>query len=94
MATNTDGLTYQLPGGMLSNLIAQLKAQNSLDRFEEALAEVPNVRRDWAIPAARRPVRSSVYRRCPTCSPASWYKNVSNEVKAYLRGEYGRRRAR
>ena len=50
LATDTDALNYQVPGGMLSNLVAQLTAQNKLDKFEEVLQEVPRVRADMGYP--------------------------------------------
>ena len=46
MATDTQCLNYQIPGGMLSNLLSQLKQVNALDRFDEVLVETPNVRKD------------------------------------------------
>ena len=49
LATDADALTYQVPGGMLSNLIAQLKAQNALDKLDQVLAEVPAVRKDLGL---------------------------------------------
>ena len=91
MATDSDALNYQVPGGMLSNLIAQLKAQNSMDRFAEALAEVPNVRRDLGYPPLVTPTSQIVgVQAVSNVLAGERYKNVSNEVKAYLRGEYGR----
>lgn len=50
MATDTQCLTYQIPGGMLSNLLSQLKMMNALDRFDEALVETPKVREDLGYP--------------------------------------------
>ena len=50
MATDTQCLTYQIPGGMLSNLLSQLKSLNSLDKFDEALLETPRVRADMGYP--------------------------------------------
>ncbi len=44
LGTNTNALVYQIPGGMLSNLISQLKQQNSLDKLDDVLAEIPRVR--------------------------------------------------
>lgn len=91
MATDTDALNYQVPGGMLSNLISQLKAQNSMDKFGEALAEVPNVRKDLGYPPLVTPTSQIVgVQAVLNVLAGERYKNVSNEVKAYLRGEYGR----
>lgn len=47
---DTDVLLYQIPGGMLSNFVSQLKEQNALDRYEDVLAEVPRVRKDLGYP--------------------------------------------
>ena len=91
LGTDTDALVYQVPGGMLSNLISQLKAQNSMDRFHEVLAEVPNVRKDMGYPPLVTPTSQIVGAQAVSNVLAGErYKNVSNEVKAYLRGEYGR----
>ncbi len=90
MGTDTDALKYQVPGGMLSNLISQLKAQNSMDRFEEVLLEVPNVRRDLGYPPLVTPTSQIVgVQAVNNVLAGERYKNVSKEVKAYLRGEYG-----
>lgn len=50
MATDTQCLNYQIPGGMLSNLLSQLKMMNALDKFDEALLETPRVRKDMGYP--------------------------------------------
>ena len=50
LSTKTDALIYQIPGGMLSNLVAQLKAQNAIDRLDEVLEETPRVREDLGYP--------------------------------------------
>ncbi len=52
---DSDVLIYQLPGGMISNLVSQLKEQDALDRLDEVFAEVPRVRKDLGYPAARDP---------------------------------------
>ncbi len=91
MGTETDALVYQVPGGMLSNLLAQLKAQNSLDRLEEVLDEIPNVRKDLGYPPLVTPMSQMVGVQAATnVLQNERYKAVSNEVKAYLRGEYGK----
>lgn len=91
LTTNTDALNYQIPGGMLSNLIAQLKAQNSLDRLDEVLAETPRVRKDLGYPPLVTPMSQMVGVQAATnVLVGERYKNVSKEVKSYLRGEYGR----
>lgn len=91
MGTKTDALVYQVPGGMLSNLIAQLKAQNAIDRLDEVLAETPKVRKDLGYPPLVTPMSQMVGVQAATnVLVGERYKNISKEVKAYLRGEYGR----
>ena len=88
--TETDALVYQVPGGMLSNLIAQLKAQNALNRLDEVLKEVPSVRKDLGYPPLVTPMSQMVgVQAVANVLAGERYKNVSKEVKAYLRGEYG-----
>jgi len=75
---------------MLSNLIAQLKAQNSLDRLDEVLAETPRVWKDLGHPPLVTPMSQMVGVQAATnVLMGERYKNVSKEVKSYLRGEYG-----
>jgi len=91
MGTETDALVYQIPGGMLSNLIAQLRQQNALDRLEEVLQETPRVRKDLGYPPLVTPMSQMVGVQAATnVLMGERYKGVSKEVKAYLRGEYGR----
>ncbi len=91
MGTDTDALNYQIPGGMLSNLIAQLKAQNSIDRLDEVLLETPKVRKDLGYPPLVTPMSQMVgVQAAANVLIGERYKNVSKEVKAYLRGEYGK----
>ena len=91
LATDTDALTYKVPGGMLSNLMAQLESMNALDRLEEALVETPKVREDLGYPPLVTPMSQMVGVQAATnVLTGERYKNVSKEVKAYLRGEYGR----
>jgi oxaloacetate decarboxylase alpha subunit len=91
MGTETDALVYQVPGGMLSNLIAQLKAQNALDRLEEVLTETPKVRKDMGYPPLVTPMSQMVgVQAVSNVLTGERYKNISKEVKAYLRGEYGK----
>ncbi|HEX2946569.1 MAG TPA: pyruvate carboxylase subunit B [Clostridia bacterium] len=91
MGTETDALVYQVPGGMLSNLIAQLKAQNALNRLDEVLAETPRVRKDLGYPPLVTPMSQMVgVQAAANVLAGERYKNVSKEIKAYLRGEYGK----
>ena len=91
MATDTQCLTYQIPGGMLSNLLSQLKQMNALDKFDEALIETPKVRKDLGYPPLVTPTSQMVGVQAVTnVLTGERYKKVSKEVKAYCRGEYGR----
>ncbi|ADP77188.1 pyruvate carboxylase subunit B [Methanothermus fervidus DSM 2088] len=88
---DTDVLKYQIPGGMLSNLVAQLKEQNMLDKFEEVLKEVPKVRKDMGYPPLVTPTSQIVGTQAVmNIVGGERYKLVSNEVKEYFRGFYGR----
>lgn len=90
MGTDTDALIYQVPGGMLSNLIAQLKSQNSMNQLDEVLLETPKVRKDLGYPPLVTPMSQMVGVQAATnVLIGERYKSVSKEVKAYLRGEYG-----
>ena len=90
MATDTQCLTYQVPGGMLSNLLSQLKQMNALDKFEEALAETPKVRKDMGYPPLVTPTSQMVgVQAVRNVLDGQRYKTVSKEIKAYCRGEYG-----
>ena len=91
MGTDPDSLTYQVPGGMLSNLIAQLKAQNALDRLQEVLEETPRVRADLGYPPLVTPSSQMVgVQAANNVLSGQRYKNITKEIKAYIRGEYGR----
>ncbi len=91
MATDTQCLTYQVPGGMLSNLLSQLKQMNALDRFDEALVETPKVRKDMGYPPLVTPTSQMVgVQAVRNVLDGQRYKTVSKEIKAYCRGEYGR----
>lgn len=90
MATDTDALNYKVPGGMLSNLVAQLKAQNAMDKFDEVLLETPKVREDLGYPPLVTPMSQMVgVQAASNVLAGERYKNISKEVKAYCRGEYG-----
>ena len=91
LATDAQCLTYQVPGGMLSNLLSQLKSMNALDRLDEALAETPRVRKDLGYPPLVTPTSQMVGVQAVTnVLQGERYKKVSSEVRAYCRGEYGR----
>ena len=91
MGIKADILKYQVPGGMLSNMIANLKDMNALDKFDEALAEIPAVRKDMGYPPLVTPLSQMVGNQAvQNVLLGERYKNISKEIKAYLRGEYGR----
>lgn len=91
LSTDTDALNYQIPGGMLSNLVAQLTAQNKMDKFEEVLLETPRVREDLGYPPLVTPMSQMVgVQAAANVLAGERYKNISKEIKAYIRGEYGK----
>ena len=91
MATDTQCLTYQIPGGMLSNLISQLKSMNAMDKLDAALAETPRVRKDLGYPPLVTPTSQMVGSQAvQNVLAGERYKVVGKEVRAYCRGEYGR----
>ena len=89
---NVDGnaLLYQVPGGMLSNLISQLKQANAEDKYYEVLEEVPRVRKDFGYPPLVTPTSQIVGTQAVLNVLMGRYKMISKESKAVLRGEYGR----
>lgn len=88
---NPDIMSYQIPGGMLSNLIFQLKNQKSLDKFQEVLQEVERVRSDLGYPPLVTPMSQMIGTQAVfNIVTGKRYGIVSRELKAYLRGLYGR----
>ena len=84
-------LKYQVPGGMLSNLISQLKQANAEDKYYDVLAEVPRVRKDFGYPPLVTPTSQIVGSQAVlNVLSGERYKMVSKESKGLLRGEYGR----
>ncbi len=91
MGTDTQCLNYQIPGGMLSNLLSQLKSLHALDKFDAALKETPAVRKDMGYPPLVTPTSQLVGTQAvQNVLSGERYKNVGAELKAYCRGEYGR----
>ena len=91
LSTDTDALNYQVPGGMLSNLVAQLTAQNRMDKFDEVLAETPRVRKDLGYPPLVTPMSQMVgVQATVNVLLGERYKNIGKEIKAYIHGEYGK----
>ncbi len=88
---NPNILKYQVPGGMLSNLIKQLTDQDAMDRYEEVLKEIPNVRKDLGYPPLVTPMSQMVGTQAVlNVLNGERYKICVNEVKDYLHGRYGK----
>jgi pyruvate/oxaloacetate carboxyltransferase len=83
-------LTYQVPGGMLSNLVSQLREQNAEDRFEEVIQEVPRVRKELGYPPLVTPSSQIVGTQATlNVVLGERYKVIPNEIKQYVKGFYG-----
>lgn len=82
-------LIYQVPGGMLSNLISQLKQANAENRLYEVLAEVPRVREDFGYPPLVTPTSQIVGTQAVFNTLMGRYNTFTKESKGLLRGEYG-----
>ena len=90
MGTDAQALVYKVPGGMLSNMIANLTDMKAMDKFDAALAEIPSVRKDMGYPPLVTPLSQMVGNQAVTnVLVGERYKNISKEVKAYFKGEYG-----
>ena len=84
-------LIYQVPGGMLSNLLSQLTEQGLQDKYEEVLAEVPKVRRDLGFPPLVTPLSQMVgTQSLMNVISGERYKLIPNEIKEYVKGMYGK----
>jgi oxaloacetate decarboxylase alpha subunit len=91
MSVDINTLLYQVPGGMISNLVSQLKQQNKEDKFEEVLKEVPKVREDFGFPPLVTPTSQIVGTQAVlNVIAGERYKMVSKESKALVKGEYGK----
>lgn len=91
LSPQPEALIYQIPGGMLSNMISQLKEQNSLNKLEEVLNEVPKVRKDLGYPPLVTPMSQMVGTQATVnVLTGEKYKMILKEVKAYCKGEYGK----
>ena len=90
LSVDVNTLRYQVPGGMLSNLIGQLKQAGKMDKFYEMMAEIPRVREDFGLPPLVTPTSQIVGTQAVmNIIAGERYKMVPNESKALLRGEYG-----
>jgi pyruvate carboxylase subunit B len=85
-------LIYQLPGGMISNLVSQLMEQDALNRLDDVFAEIPRVRKDLGYPPLVTPTSQIVGTQAVlnVLVNGQRYANVTKEVKDYVRGLYGR----
>ena len=91
LSVNAKALQYQVPGGMLSNLIGQLKQANAMDKYYDVLEEVPRVRKDFGYPPLVTPTSQIVGTQAVmNVLGGERYKMVTKESKGLLRGEYGR----
>lgn len=90
MGVNIKTLLYQVPGGMLSNMVSQLKEQHASDKYYEVLEEIPRVRKDLGEPPLVTPSSQIVGTQAVlNVISGERYKMMTKETKAVLRGEYG-----
>ncbi len=82
---------YQVPGGMISNLYSQLREQGALDRIEDVFAEIPAVRKDLGYPPLVTPTSQIIGAQAVlNVLTGKRYSTITNEVKLYLQGRYGK----
>ncbi|MGB5261441.1 MAG: sodium-extruding oxaloacetate decarboxylase subunit alpha [Gammaproteobacteria bacterium] len=82
---------YQVPGGMISNLHSQLREQGALDRIEDVFAEIPAVRKDLGYPPLVTPTSQIIGAQAVlNVLTGKRYSTITNEVKLYLQGRYGK----
>lgn len=90
LSVDVNALIYQVPGGMLSNLINQLKEQGASDKYNEVLEEIPHVRKELGYPPLVTPTSQIVGTQAVlNVVTGERYKMVTKETKALLKGEYG-----
>ncbi|HDN64757.1 MAG TPA: oxaloacetate decarboxylase subunit alpha [Methanosarcinales archaeon] len=88
---DTSVLIHQIPGGMISNLVSQLKEQNSMDRYDDVLREMPKVREDLGYPPLVTPTSQIVGTQAVlNVLMGERYKVIPKEVRDYVSGIYGR----
>ncbi len=88
---DTDVLMYQVPGGMLSNLVSQLKQQSAIERYPDVLKEIPRVREDLGYPPLVTPTSQIVgVQSVMNVLSGERYGSITKEVKEYLKGFYGK----
>jgi len=90
LMTEPKTLQYQIPGGMLSNLIFQMKSLNAIDKYDAVLAEVPRVREDLGYPPLVTPMSQMVGAQAVfNIISGGRYKIIPTEIKNYVKGMYG-----
>ncbi|WP_462319129.1 oxaloacetate decarboxylase subunit alpha [Marinilabilia sp.] len=90
MGVDANALIYQVPGGMLSNLVSQLQQSNAMDKYEAVLEEVPRVREDFGFPPLVTPSSQIVGTQAVfNVLMGERYKMVPKESKGVVKGEYG-----
>ncbi|MBS3995186.1 MAG: oxaloacetate decarboxylase subunit alpha [Alkaliphilus sp.] len=91
LGVDVNALIYQVPGGMLSNLVSQLQLQNASHKYAEVLKEIPKVREDMGYPPLVTPLSQMVGTQAVfNVVLGERYKMVPKEIKAYVKGEYGK----
>ncbi|CEQ23610.1 pyruvate/oxaloacetate carboxyltransferase [[Clostridium] sordellii] len=91
LLTEPQTLNYKVPGGMLSNLLSQLKQQNATEKYEDVLKEVPRVRADLGYPPLVTPMSQMVGTQALfNVLTGERYKLVPKEIKDYVKGQYGK----
>lgn len=90
LGVDVNALKYQVPGGMLSNLVSQLKQAGKLDQLDEVLQEVPRVRKDFGYPPLVTPTSQIVGTQAVmNVITGERYKMIPKESKGVVKGEYG-----
>ena len=91
LMTEPKTLLYQIPGGMLSNMLIQMKSLNAVDKFEEVLSEVPKIRKDLGYPPLVTPMSQMIGAHAVfNVISGGRYKVIPTEIKNYVRGMYGK----
>ncbi len=91
MDTEPMTLQYQVPGGMLSNLLSQLTQQGAASKFEEVLKEIPKVRSDLGYPPLVTPLSQMVGTQAVfNVLTGERYKVIPKEIRDYVKGQYGK----
>lgn len=91
MGVESNIVEYQLPGGMLSNLLSQLKSQGAEDKYEDVLREIPKVRKDLGYPPLVTPMSQMVgTQSVMNILTGKKYHMIPKEIKDYVKGMYGK----